>query len=118
MSAAKLNLPVIEQGATYRHTLYWKDSSNVPINITGCTARMQLRTTVESTAVVIELSSTNNRIIITGSLGKIELYISDEDTTVLPPIQAVYDLEVYMSNGDTVRLIEGKVTIKAEVTRV
>jgi len=42
MAASKLNLPAIEKGATYRHTLYWKDSSNVAINLTDCTAKLQV----------------------------------------------------------------------------
>ena len=33
----------IEQGATFRLSLVWKDSSNVPVNLTGYTARMQVR---------------------------------------------------------------------------
>jgi len=118
MSAAKINLPVIEQGATYRHTLYWKDSLSVPIDLSNCTSRMQIRATVDSSAVITELSTANGRIIITTEEGKLELVISSSVTKLLKPIAtAVYDLEVYFPNSDTVRLIEGKIIIKAEVTR-
>lgn len=117
MSASKLNLPVIEKGATYRHTLFWKDSLNAAINLNGCTAKLQVRPTVDSAIVLLELNTTNLGLVITPLLGKIDLYISDEATTILTGIGGVYDLEVYFSNGDTVRLIEGKATFKAEVTR-
>lgn len=117
MSASKLNLPSIEKGATYRHTLFWKDSTNTPINLTGCSAKMQIRDTIDSTVVRLELSTINNRLLITPLLGKIDLYISDIDTTALVGLGGIYDLEVYFSNGDTARLIEGKITFKPEVTR-
>lgn len=119
MSAAKLTLPAIEQGATYRHVLYWKEpDQTTPINITGCSAKMQVRSAITSAIVIIELSTTNGRITITGPEGKIELYIADEDTTLLEPIiGALYDLEIYHPNGETTRLIQGKISISAEVTR-
>jgi hypothetical protein len=117
MSASKLNLPVIEKGATYRHTLYWQDSLNVPINLTNCTAKLQVRATIESSIILLELSTSNLGLTITPLLGQIDLYISDEATTLLTGIGGVYDLEIYFNNGDTTRLIEGKVVFKAEVTR-
>jgi len=116
MPAAKLNLPPIEQGATYRHTLYWKQKNGNAVNLTGCTAKLQVRESINST-VLVELSTFNNRISIIPIEGKIVLYISDEDTTLLSAASAVYDLEVYMSNGDTFRLVEGRILIKAEVTK-
>lgn len=117
MAASKLNLPIVEKGATYRHTLFWKDSSNVAIDLTGCTAKLQVRESVDSDIVIVELSTANNRIIIDHNLGKIDLFISDEDTTVLDGFGGVYDLEIYQPNGDTTRLIEGRMTFKSEVTR-
>lgn len=117
MSASKLNLPAIEKGATYTHTLFWKDSLDQPIDLTGCTAKMQVRDTVDSTVIRLELSTTNNRLTITPLLGRIDLYVSDEDTTTLIGLGGVYDLEIYYVNGVTTRLIEGKLSFKPEVTR-
>ena len=117
MSAAKINLPVIEQGATYRHTLYWKDVDGLPIDLTVCTVKMQIRATVDSSAVICELSTVNGRLILTAIEGKIELVVSSSITRVLKPMTAVYDLEVTFPTGDVVRLIEGSVVVKAEVTR-
>ena len=119
MSAAKITLPVIEQGATYRHTLVWLEpDESTPINLTGCTAKMQIRSVVTSSAIILELSTANSRLSIDGSLGKISLYVSDEDTAMLEAIKgAVYDLEVYFPDGTVTRLCEGKISISAEVTR-
>lgn len=117
MAAVTFNLPVIEQGATYKHTLVWQDGNGLAIDMTGCTAKMQVRPSVASPDILIELSTTNGRISIIPLDGRISLYVSDEDTAVLTPAKAVYDLEIYLPNGEVIRLIEGKVTIKAEVTR-
>lgn len=118
MTAVKLNLPPIEKGATYSHVVYWRAADGTtPIDITNCTARMQIRPTVESSTLLGELSTFNGRLIITGSTGKIELAIAATDTEGLTAFKnAVYDLEVYFP-AKTMRLIEGKVTIKEEVTR-
>lgn len=117
MSAAKLNLPSIEKGATFRHTLIWKDSTGVAIDLTGCTAKLQVREAFTANAVLLELNTTNSGLVITPSIGKIELYISSVNTSKLVGIGGIYDLEVYFGNGDTVRLIEGKCVFKLEVTR-
>ena len=118
MTAVKLNLPPIEKGATYSHVVYWRAADGTtPIDITNCSAKMQIRETVESSAVLGELSTTNGRIILTGSTGKVALAIASTDTEGLVAFKnAVYDLEVYFPQK-TIRLIEGKVTIKEEVTR-
>ena len=115
--AARLTLPTIEKGATYNHVLYWKDKTKTPINLTGVTAKMQVRETVESSTVLVELSTENSGIIIVPLEGKITLHLSAVQTTSLQGSGGVYDLEVYFTNGDIVRLIEGQVVFKAEVTR-
>jgi hypothetical protein len=119
MTAAKVNLPVIEQGATYVHNLLWRaPDKTTPINLTNVSAKMQVRTTLESPTVVIELSTDNGRLSIDGPAGKIHLEITNEDTANLVPVKdAVYDLEIYHINGTVTRLVEGKLSIKAEVTR-
>jgi hypothetical protein len=119
MAAAKITLPVIEQGATYRHTLVWMQlDGTTPINLVGCTAKMQIRSVVTSSTVILELSTANSRLVIDGALGKISLYVPDEDTTALEAIKgAVYDLEVHFPDGTVTRLCEGKISISAEVTR-
>lgn len=117
MTAAKLNLPAIEKGATYRHTLIWQDSIGVAVNLTGCTAKMQVREEILSTAALLELSTENGRITITPAAGQIDLYIADEDTQVLTGAGGYYDLEIYHQNGDTTRLSEGVWPFSDEVTR-
>jgi hypothetical protein len=117
MAAAKQQL-IIEQGATYNQTIKYLNPDGVtPIDLAGVTAKMQIRPTAESTTLIIELSTSNGRITITPATGKIDFYISDEDTNSLTAGKYVYDLELYLLDQTTVRLMEGKVSIHAAVTR-
>lgn len=114
MEPARIDL-TIYQGATFRKVLVWK-SNDVAIDITSYTARMQIRENIDSTNPLIELTTENGRIDITGVEGKIELTIAATDTAALTFGDAVYDLELV--NGSVVyRFCRGKVKLSREVTR-
>lgn len=117
MAAAKMNLPVIEKGATYRHTLIWEDATGTPIDMTNCTAKLQIREDIFSPELLCELNTENNGLVIAPLTGRINLFISATDTSALVGFGGAYDLEIYRMNGDTTRLIEGGVAFKPEVTR-
>lgn len=119
MAAGKLDL-IIEQGATFKHRLVVKQGtgqSAPPANLTGYTARMQVRLDYDATQVVIALTTENGRLLITALDGIIDMEISATDTAALCFSGAVYDLEIQSSSGEVTRLVEGKVTLSREVTR-
>lgn len=106
----------IEQGSTFGRTITYKDSAGDAINLTGYTARMQLRKSIEDESTVIELTTENGRIALGGSEGTITLTIAASDTASLSTVEGVYDLE--LATGSTVeKLIAGTFTVKREVTR-
>jgi hypothetical protein len=116
--AGKLDL-TIEQGATFRHQLQVKqgDGTGAPAaDLTGYTARMQIRTEVGSPNILISLTTENGRITITPLTGLIDLQISATDTAALAFEVAAYDLEL-VSAGVVTRLVQGKVKLSPEVTR-
>jgi len=116
MPAAKLNLK-IEQGATFRQKFDWK-ANGLQVNLTGFSARMHLRQPIESTTVIHELTTENGGIrFIDPENGKIELFISNIDTSKFNFSTCVYDLEMVAPNTDVTRLIEGTITLSKEVTR-
>lgn len=94
------------------------ESDLTPIDLTGCSARMQVRSSVDSADVLLELTTANGGIMLGGALGTIDLYVSDEDTTALGWTAGVYDLELEYSNGEVVRRLFGSVYVSPEVTRV
>lgn len=117
MAAGKLNI-VIDKGATYRRTLYYKDSTKNPIDITNYTARMQIKSSARSSTNILELTTANGRITLTGVEGKIELFISDTDTAAVTFLgNAVYDLELEdIGSGDVIKLVRGTVSFHEEIT--
>lgn len=104
------------QGSTFNPTLTWK-IDNAPVDITGYSARLQVRETHDSDEYIINLTNLNGGITLGGSAGTIDLYISASDTSAALPGDHVYDLEMISSNSTVSRLIEGRFNITPEVTR-
>ena len=114
---AKLKLKII-QGATFRRSLVWlAPDKTTPIDLTGCMARMQVRSEIESAAVLLELTTGNGGIAIDGPAGKLTLYISPADTASATWESGVWDLEVEHPSGDVTRLVQGSISVSPEVTR-
>jgi hypothetical protein len=93
----------------------WK-IDNVAVNLTGYTARLQARVDVEDTETVLSLT-TGSGITLGGALGTISLDRTATQTAVLPTGEFVYDLELQSGAGVVTRLVQGQLTISAEVTR-
>jgi hypothetical protein len=108
----------IQQGATLSLVATWKDSGGTAINLTGYTARMNVRETYSSSSAVLTLTTENNGITLGGSAGTITLSASATTTAALTaPFSGVYDLELVSGGGVVTRLLEGVATISPEVTR-
>jgi hypothetical protein len=106
----------IYQGATFSRVLTWKDSNDTAVNLTGYTARLQIRECLESESPFVTLTTENGGIALGGSAGTITLAISATLTAAITQSSGVYDLELI--TGSTVtRLLKGDVTISKEVTR-
>lgn len=88
-----------------------------PVNLTGFTARMQIRETVESTTVLHSLTTENGGITLGGAAGTIALTISASDTAAFTFDTAVYDLEVVSGGGVVTEIASGAVLMNNEVTR-
>ena len=126
MAAGKYSF-LIEQGATLSFELQYKDSAGTPIDLTGYTARMQIRSSVDSTTTIASLTSTltadGTGLNLSGSSGtkplssgSIGVYISAASSSLFTFSEGVYDLEL-VSGSAVTRLIEGKVKLSKEVTR-
>jgi hypothetical protein len=111
------NIPLeIKQGATFRHRFILKDVNGDAISLVGATARMHIRKYVGDSTTILELTTTNGRIVITGANGYVDLYIDDADTLALTEKDGVYDLFIDWNTGDSSCYIDGPVTIKQAVT--
>lgn len=110
----------IDKGSTFRHTVTWKSGptgSETLVDLTGATARMQIRSDVTNDTILHEMTTENDGITLGGALGTIELHISDTDSTLFAWTKGVYGLEIILSTGDVRRLLRGKVKAFDETTR-
>lgn len=106
-----------EQGATFRRRLSLKEDDGTVIDLSGYTARMQVRSTVESATAIVSLTTANGRIEIDGPLGTVTLILTATETDALPAAAYLYDLELVSGTGDVQRLLEGRFVVSRNVTR-
>ena len=114
-----------EQGATWRVQLYWEDESEVAVDLTGYTARMQIRRRVTDTNELLELTTENGGIVLGATPGgsspyNILLEVDAADMADLPATPQdhrwYYDLEL-VNGTDVTRLLQGRFIVDPEVTR-
>ena len=110
---------IADQGSTFSRTIIWRDPAKKPILMEGYSARMQVRLSVDSSDVLLELTTENNGITLHRTNGSITLYVSDDDMREIPEDKYVYDLEMIApsSNLYVYKLITGNFVVRAEVTR-
>lgn len=117
----------IEQGSTLDFELQYKDANSNPVDLTNYSGRMQIRSTVDSSTVLLTLSSSlqadGTGLNFSGSngatpptSGSIGLFISAASSSALSFNQAYYDLEI-VSGSYVTRILEGQVKLSKEVTR-
>ncbi len=109
----------IYQGATFRLPLTWKAGDPAaPVDLTGCTARMQIRGDVKAPKALITLTTENGGIALGGAAGTVEIIVTPAQSKDVDLSGGVYDLEIVFSPEDVRRLLEGSVDVLPEVTRV
>lgn len=122
--AGRLNL-TIEQGTDWERRFVWKGPDQVAIDTTGYEAVAQIRETLESATVILELSTTNGRIEVgltdpdyfSGAVHT-RLVLTSVETADLPQRgQATYDLLLTSPGGSAKRLLQGSVFWSGAVTR-
>jgi hypothetical protein len=107
----------IYQGATFSRVLTWKDEAEALINLTGYTARMQIRTNKDAADPILTLTTENGGIALGGAAGTITLTITATASAAITESEGVYDLELISGSGVVTRLLQGAVEINKEVTR-
>lgn len=137
MTAAQRDI-YIEAGATFRSGFTWhragppdsrgRPTPGEPYDLTGWSARMQVRQAIDSPAVLT--ATTTNQMIVFGrdpadpsaavdlTNGRVDIVLTDEQTLVLNPLTTGrYDLLMEDPQGARYRLLQGSVTIDPGVTR-
>jgi len=104
-----------EQGSTFQRELEVTNFDDTVRDLSGMTARMQVRKDLDAASALIELTTENGRITIDGDDGKVSLLISSADTAALQ-FSGVYDLELVGSTGVVERLIQGLFNLDENAT--
>lgn len=110
-----LNL-TFSQGATWKLSMTYTNSTGDPINLTNYTARMQARPSYESAITVLNLAN-GTGITLGGTAGSIDLLVPATTTAAIGAAQYVYDLEIASASDEVTRVIEGTLQVTPEVTR-
>ena len=113
MTAANYNL-VIDQGSDFAITLSIKEAG-VAKDLTGYSARAQMRSTKTSTTLAASFTCT---VLSPATNGQIKMELPNDISTAMTAGLYYYDLEIHTSGNTVVqRLLQGEVTLNQEVTR-
>lgn len=114
MIPGKYNM-VCPQGSTFQKTLTYI-INDVAVNLTGYSAKMQVRDTYSSAGVLVQIGTAIGGITL-NSTGVINLVISAATTATFVPKTYVYDVEIVSPAGVVTKIVEGKFIVTPEVTR-
>ena len=106
----------VDQNATFSFIVEYKDNTGVPIDLTGSTAKMQVRDTKGGSKLAFSLTSPSGGIVITPLLGKLTIKMTPTQTNKLFYPKSSYDIMVTDSNANKIKLLEGFITLSRSVT--
>lgn len=86
------------------------------LDITGYTAKMQMRPEPNDATAVLTLTTENGGISIVGPTGQITMFATATQTYAIDEGPYYYDLEIY-SGPNVTRVIQGQIVVSAEVTQ-
>lgn len=108
----------VDQNATFTFQVqYTQDDANeTPIDLTGASAKMQVRDTKGGSKLAFTLTSPSGGITIDGPSGTLTIKVTPTQTNKLFYPKSSYDIMVVDSNGNKIKLLEGFMTLSRSVT--
>ncbi len=105
----------IFRGDTWMRRWELRTAGGTPTDITGATARLQVRD--DSDSVVLSASTSDGRITVYGTQGRIDMVVPYAATESLAPGEYMYDLEVTFSYGTRRTIEQAVLAVAKDVTR-
>jgi hypothetical protein len=115
------------QGSTFTLNLTIKNSDGRLKDLTGASARMQIRPSYNSSTITESITTSNGEITINTSSSSINLVLSANrtanisvnlsDSSIPPRSKYVYDFELQEADQTVSKILYGEVTVFGEVTR-
>lgn len=106
----------VDQNATFSFIVEYKDNNGLPIDLTGSSAKLQVRDTKGGSKLAFSLTSPAGGITIDPTNGKLTIKMTPTQTNKLFYPKSSYDLMISDSNGNKIKLIEGFLTLSRSVT--
>ena len=107
----------VDQNATFTFQVqYTEDDKVTPIDLTGATAKMQVRDIKGGTKLAVTLTSPAGGITINAPTGTLTIKMTPTQTNKLFYPKSSYDVMVIDSNGNKIKLLEGFLTLNRSVT--
>lgn len=102
---------VIDQGSSFSSVINVNDKNGFPFNLTGYSARGQIKKAYAS------LTAVNIGCVINDPLsGKVAISLGSAQTRAMKAGRYVFDVEIFNSSGDVIRISEGQVEVFPAVT--
>lgn len=111
-----------DQGSTFLRTFVVQQQDAIdpdlyhPYDLTGYTARMQIRRDEFSTSVLAELTTENGKISVDGPNGTVVVSMTAEQTAAIER-SGVYDIEIVSPSTEVHKIVRGAFNLNLEVTR-
>ena len=107
----------VDQNATFSFIIEYKDNNGLAIDLTGASAKMQVRDTKGGSKLAFTLTSpSTGGITIDPLLGKITLKMTPTQTSKLFYPKSSYDIMLTDSNSNKTKLVEGFLSLSRSVT--
>jgi hypothetical protein len=106
----------VDQNATFSFVLEYKDNNGNAIDLTGASAKMQIRDTKGGTKLAVTLTSPSGGIVVEPLTGKLTIKMTPTQTNKLFYPKSSYDIMLIDSNANKIKLLEGFMTLSRSVT--
>jgi hypothetical protein len=106
----------VDQNTTFSFIVEYKDNNGLPIDLTGASAKLQVRDTKGGSKLAFTLTSPAGGITITPLLGKLTIKMTPTQTSKLFYPKSSYDIMITDSNTNKIKLLEGFLTLSRSVT--
>ena len=111
------NTVSIIRGDTWLRTWALKNPAKLPIDLTGATARLQVRS--KDGVLLASAATTDGRIIISGVKGQIDLVMPPSVTSLFEPLDENYDFDIELTyaTGIVKTLEIAELVVRKDITR-
>jgi hypothetical protein len=118
VGAARYDL-VFERGASYPLSLIWQDGDGTAKDLTGYTAKLQIRSSKgDSASSPLSERVSPGTITLGGAAGTVSMHWTPTETAAMTAgEEGWYDLLLTAGDGTVTRLLEGAATVQERVTQ-